>query len=210
MARRKIDLVGQPFGKLIVIREAERDKHGHVLWDCVCSCGGSTTSTTSNLNNRGALSCGCTRHEKLLARNYKHGRAIRGELAREYVSWRNMMSRCYNSKHKDYSNYGGRGIRVCERWHDFKNFYTDMGECPPGLEIERLNNDGNYELDNCKWDSDYNQARNKRTNRFVELRGEILIITDCARKLDIPLATLRYDLEKYSLEEIIERRGLTV
>ena len=87
-----------------------------------------------------------------------------------YKSWSGMKARCYKETSDDYKNYGGRGSKVCDEWHDFRRFFQDMGECPPGLSIERVNNDGDYTLENCRWATKLDQGRNRR---FVKLTLEI-------------------------------------
>ena len=95
--------------------------------------------------------------------NYKHGhRSKYGKTSPTYNSWRDMKTRCLNSNCPDYKNYGGRGIKVCERWMDFTNFLADMGEKPEGLTLDRINNDGNYEPGNCRWATWKEQRRNQR------------------------------------------------
>lgn len=90
-----------------------------------------------------------------------HGKAS----SRTYRIWRGMQSRCFNPKVKEYRYYGARGIIVCDRWRDFRNFLADMGEIPSGLSIDRINNDGNYEPGNCKWSTAKEQANNRRSNK---------------------------------------------
>ena len=97
----------------------------------------------------------------------RHGHASRDNVSREYTSYRNMLSRCYNKRNPFYKNYGGRGISVCEAWrHSFLAFYADMGACPEGLTIDRKDNDGDYTPNNCHWASRTEQARNQRSCRM--------------------------------------------
>lgn len=108
----------------------------------------------------------------------RHGHAKTGKPSREYVSWVSMKSRCLNSKETSYKYYGARGIRVCERWMKFENFLADMGPRPPTLTLGRIDNDGNYEPENCRWQTWSQQNRNRRrssvllgTMRGIETRG---------------------------------------
>jgi len=102
--------------------------------------------------------------------------------SQEHAIWRGMISRCSNTNRQRSKNYVGRGIKVCERWQKFENFYADMGPRPsPGHSIERSNNDGNYEPDNCRWATPTEQATNRRRTRFVTYRGERLPLTEAVR-----------------------------
>lgn len=164
---RLIDLSGKVFGRLTVIREDGRDKHGQKLWLCKCECGNETHVRTGNLRSGGTSSCGCLASElssnRMKKRLIKHGRTN----TPEYKTWQSMKSRCYNPKFPYYSDYGGRGIEVCNRWNEsFKNFLDDMGEKPtPDYTIERIDNDKGYFPDNCVWASKTAQSRNQRVRK---------------------------------------------
>jgi hypothetical protein len=137
----------------------------------------------------------------------KHGFARRGHVHPTYVVWRNMIQRCTYPQNKDFKNYGARGIRVCERWlHSFEAFLADMGHPPDRHhEIDRKDNDGNYELNNCHWVPRAISALNKRTNRRLTYNGITLTLTEWAAHAGIPAATLatRIDREKWSLDRAL-------
>lgn len=154
---KKIDLTSKRFGWLTVITAVEERRHGEWCWLCLCSCGRETTVTSGNLRSGNTKSCGCSQHKATTI----HG----ASKTREYRTWINIMSRCYDPKVPYFKYYGGRGIKVCKRWHDVKNFLADMGKRPPGLTLERIDNDGNYEPSNCRWDTWLKQAANRRPRK---------------------------------------------
>lgn len=195
-------LIGLRFGRLMVLSLCdERSAHGTCLWRCECDCGNETNVITNRLTGGFTQSCGCLQKERTSQANFKHGK---GE-TREYFIWCQMKSRCQNSSNKSFHNYGGRGIRVCVRWENsISNFLSDMGECPKGLTIERINNDGNYEPGNCRWATQTEQQRNKRTNRNLLFRGELLCVAVWARRLDrYPSELLRRLNNGWSVEETL-------
>ena len=152
------DLTGQRFGKLLALEPVGEDQQGRVLWRCQCDCGHQTIVIGCNLTSGNSKSCGCVQREKLSLRRWKHGMSQ----SLTYVSWYGMIKRCEDPHHRSYPNYGGRGIKVCERWHSFENFLADMGERPKGTTLDRIDNNGNYCPGNCKWSTFLEQQRNKR------------------------------------------------
>jgi hypothetical protein len=115
-----------------------------------------------------------------------HGGHSGGVKTKEYQSWTDMISRCYNPNVKKYPRYGGRGIKVCERWHLFSNFLADMGPCPPGLTLDRENNDGDYTPENCRWATQVEQQRNRSNNRYLTLNGESHCLKEWSELRNIP------------------------
>lgn len=168
MPRPIINILGQRFGRLIVIDLAERrGPHGRSLWLCRCNCGEQIAAYPENLRSGNTKSCGCWHREIDRAFHLRHGEADRrnGKVTTEYRSWCAMLARCNNPNNHAYDRYGGRGIRVCKRWLKFENFLADMGRRPLGLTLDRINNDGGYKPSNCRWATPKQQANNRRKAR---------------------------------------------
>lgn len=148
---------GMRFGRLVVTGYSERSK-----WICRCDCGRDTLVKTGKLTMGLTKSCGCFRKENTSRLKLVHGQSRVGHRTKTFDRWKGMRARCRDPKHKSYVNYGGRGISVCERWSDFRNFVADMGEAPEGMLLDRINNDGNYEPGNCRWVDPKQSANNRR------------------------------------------------
>lgn len=163
------DLTGMMFGRLIVI-EHVGTRNGHSLWKCKCDCGNVVEVVSGSLVSGNTQSCGCFRSQFAREKFTTHG--MHG--IKIYNVWRGMKSRCMNINTNYYSDYGGRGISVCEEWLEFINFYNwAMNSGYNGiLTLDRVDNDGNYEPDNCRWSTMKEQANNTRTNVWYEYRGE--------------------------------------
>ena len=152
-----IDRTGQRFGRLLVLEEAGRNQLKKVLWKCRCDCNNVVLRTAGDLVTGNSVSCGCYLKERIT----KHG----GWKNASYNTWRAMMRRCYKPHDKDYPRYGGVGVTVCVRWHEYIKFAEDMGE-PVGAEtLDRIDPYGNYEPSNCRWASLPTQARNIRVRK---------------------------------------------
>jgi len=161
MGRPIIDLVDQTFNYLTV-KSFYDVYRGNARWKCECICGRYTLVLASHLKNGGVQSCGCLRIYNC------HGIITHGMTdTPTYSSWQAMHQRCYNKNHLSYSDYGGRGIKVCEEWHIFETFFKDMGLRPEGKTLDRLDVNDNYYNDNCVWSTIEEQANNKTSTTFV-------------------------------------------
>ena len=190
------DLTGRTFGRWTVVGYLETDRYYRRKWSCQCSCGNPGSVFGSALLSGASLSCGCLQREAVRAAHLRHGHAQRNTDSPEYTAWLHMRGRCGNPKEKFYKRYGGRGIRVCERWQNsFENFLADMGSRPPGMTLERKNNDGNYEPSNCVWASRDAQALNTSTVRKITFGGETLSLRGWAIRRGISRSTLQKRLD---------------
>jgi len=148
----------QKFSYLVAIREFGKLGNGKITWECRCICGKYVVVDTSTLHRGKKKSCGCMRNTGIAIARTTHGMYGRPT----YVSWQNMWTRCSNPAYKQYKDYGGRGVTICERWKVFENFYEDMGIRPEGMSLDRIDVFGNYEPSNCKWSTRSEQNKNTR------------------------------------------------
>lgn len=177
----KIDITGLRSGRLVVLGPAA-NKGRRTMWRCRCDCGNERDFTTDTITKNpsmmsgkgGARSCGCLKIEILVGNAKTHGHTPKGERSATYSSWLGIRARCLSPKAQYYDRYGGRGIKVCDRWRTFENFLADMGEKPAGLSIDRIDNDGNYEPGNCRWATPVEQTRNStRVKLSVDLARDV-------------------------------------
>lgn len=153
---------GSVVGRLKVMRVVGKSTNGSNLWKCLCDCGNYVDVISSSLNSGLVQSCGCLYHEIKGKQRLLHGK----KNTREYRAWTAMKQRCYYEKHEFYKDYGGRGIKVCERWVDsFEAFLDDMGECPRGYSLDRLRVNEDYSPENCRWTCPSEQAYNTRKKK---------------------------------------------
>lgn len=154
----KLDLTGRRFGRLIALKDSDERYQGSIKWLCRCDCGNLTKVTSSSLVSGHTKSCGCLGKERRKEANTIHGMSR----TPTYKTWVKIKQRCLNPNNSRFKDYGGRGIKVCDHWMKFENFYKNMGDKPEGKSIDRINNDGDYEPKNCKWSTAKQQAENRR------------------------------------------------
>lgn len=152
------DETGRWYGRLFVERKVASRK-GYAMFECVCDCGKRTIVAGAWLRAGNTSSCGCA-----IGGTASHGHSCGHRVTRTYESWTNMKTRCSNPNVAAYKYYGARGVKVCKRWLSFSNFLADMGECPDGYSIERINVNGNYTPKNCKWIPLEEQSKNRRSS----------------------------------------------
>lgn len=166
------DLTGQRFGRLVVLQRVKKENNKNTFWLCKCDCGKEKTVRAECLKSKNTQSCGCKQRESTLI----HGKSN----TKLYTVWSAMIQRCYNKNSKVYKYYGGRGIVMCDEWkNSFQAFYDwamangydenlPQGKCT----IDRINNEGSYEPNNCRWTTQKNQSNNTRRNHFVTINGK--------------------------------------
>lgn len=198
-----IDLTGQKFGRLIVVKRVENDKSGNLKWLCQCNCDDKNEIIIlgGNLVSGHTKSCGCLAKTNAL----KHGHNRKGKTTRTYRSWHMMIQRCTNPNYSQYKDYGGRKIKIHKRWMKFSNFLIDMCERPLGHTLERRENDKGYCKKNCYWATWEEQARNRRNNRLITCFGKTQLLIEWSEETKIPYFTLRARIYKlgWSLKEAL-------
>lgn len=199
-----LDLSGKIFGRLIVLERTKVAGANNAMWLCRCDCGNETVAAAANLG-RTKFSCGCFKSESARA-SLRVNRLARDDLhglshTDEWKTWSKIRSGCYNPNIERYPYYGGKGIRVCDRWlNSFENFYSDMGRRPSKRHsIDRIDVDKDYEPSNCRWATPKEQARNTTRNAYVEIDGRNLCVQEWCEVLQVP---------KWKAYEMIRNRGL--
>jgi len=193
-----IDLTGKQFDRWTVIGFDHKDKYGAYYWNCKCECGNDGIVLGGDLRLGRSKSCGCRKKETGRTRsqlNITHGQSK----TKTYKTRESMLSRCYNINNARYKSYGGRGIKVCDRWKGddgFINFLWDMGEKPEGKTLDRIDNNGDYTPDNCRWAYPKEQSNNTRANHIMCIDGISLTVSEALIKYNINRSTLCYRLRK--------------
>lgn len=192
-----INLVGLKFGRLTVLN---RTTGNGVRFLCRCDCGNETIVQSGNLRTGHTQSCGCMAKEMTVDRETKHGYSK----TKAHNTWCAMRSRCFNKDNKRYSYYGGRGITVCERWLVFENFLADMGVPELHQSIDRIDNDGNYSPENCRWTDVKTQSRNRRSNVLIKYKGEEALLADWAKRINCHPTKLHNKIKLLGVDNAIK------
>ena len=192
---RLIDLIGQKFGRLTVIERAENDLYGKVRWLCRCDCGNIVIRHGHTLRKNRESDCGCGRLVRAKRSATKHG----GWGTRLYIIWVDMCRRCENPKTSSFSHYGGRGITVCQEWHDFTAFraWAYTHGYSKFLTIDRIDNAKGYSPENCRWATVKVQENNRRNNTVLAFRGEVHTLSQWAEITGVHRATIGRRIHKY-------------
>lgn len=197
----KENIIGKKYNRLTIVENLPDRKHKTRMVKCLCDCGNYSVVQLSNMQSGHTKSCGCLNIETL--KNVKHGMCH----SQEYKSYHKMLERCYNPKANNYEDYGGRGIKVCQRWlESFENFFADMGLRPsPKHSLERKNNDGIYEPLNCRWATKKEQANNRRSSTRYQYDGLDMTQAQWSEYLKVPYGKLIFHLNHgVSFPEIVE------
>jgi len=194
-SKRFIDLTGHAYHSLTVLGLVE-NTNKRKFWACRCVCSNITIIRQTDLRSGRQKSCGCHRREIGRTNGIKSAQHGKSDTP-EYACWLSMLYRCNVVQSKSYKNYGGRGIKVCDRWKDsFENFLTDMGPRPSDRHsIERKDVNGNYEPDNCEWADIIKQANNKQTSKFIEVHGVRKTVAQWCRLYGLDPATYRHRVQ---------------
>ena len=189
--------IGDIFGSLTIVEKPQRRiGDNRVIVRCKCKCGGEIAPRMQHLVIGRVKSCGCLRKQAATINglnNKRHGKSH----GTEWKSYYSMRDRCCNPKHQSFADYGGRGIKVCDRWlQGFDNFFIDMGEKPTGQTLERIDTEGDYSPDNCRWATRKEQANNRRNNNRIEAFGKSLTIAEWSDATGLDPMTIRGRLKR--------------
>lgn len=193
-----VDLTGKVFGKLTALKCTGESVGENLLWVCICSCGNTVTVMSGSLRSGNTKSCGCFRDDQREASEFFDGRSSDPL----YKRWRGMLQRCYNPKTTWFKYYGGRGITVCDEWRDSKKgikafslWAQANGYCKE-LEIDRIDVNGPYSPENCRWVTKEENGNNKRNNLYLEYEGQTYSVAQFARKLDVTYYAVLHRFEQ--------------
>lgn len=203
------ELTGMVFGKWSVLHRVENNYKNCTRWLCVCECGKEKIVYGFHLTSGKSKSCGCANFKNLNYSNLRHG--MTG--TKIHQAWTHMRARCNNADDKNYKNYGGRGITVCVEWDSFESFYdwSMANGFRNDLSIDRIDNNGIYEPNNCRWTTNKVQQNNTRFNRLISINGTTKTFTQWTELIGINKATLEYRIKnKWSDEQLLSKPNYKV
>jgi len=188
----KEDLTGRKFNLLTVVSHYQAQTK-RSTWKCICDCGNDVNVSATHLKSDHTKSCGCLKIE-----SQKYG-SITHKLSKTAIhrAWQGMIQRCTNKKLDQYINYGARGITFCDRWKNFLYFVEDMVNRPEGTSLDRIDNNGSYCKENCKWSTPKEQANNRRTSRMIKYNGKEQTLMQWSKELNINYGTLNSRINRY-------------
>jgi len=197
-------LVGEKHNRLTVLKQV-KSVYNKRRWECLCVCGNKTESTTGDLRGGHKKSCGCLLRETRSKNSTIHGYCG----TRLHGVWRGMRQRCNNPNNPGYKNYGGRGVKISPEWKTMKKFgkWALENGYKEYLTIDRIDNDGDYSPENCRWATVKKQANNRRSNRWIEFEGETRTIYDWSKKTGIGHKLLAYRIEAgWPMEDVFNKQ----
>jgi len=185
-----LNITGERYGRLVAV-ERVGSKRRQAVWRFSCDCGGERIGVIGEVRSGRCQSCGCIAREVSTKRLFKHGHKVGKTPTATYNRWVGMVQRCTDPNLAAYKHYGGRGIYVCDRWkNDFAAFYADMGDAPVGMSLDRIDVNGPYSPENCRWATPAQQSNNRRNTILVQYCGEQRTLSDVARETGVSYASL--------------------
>lgn len=207
MGRSAFDLTGHKYGDLVVEYPTKSDSKGRRHWFCRCACGASCEVPAAELrrSTRPKRDCGCKTSDRLRTK-LTHGMSK----TRQYKVWCNMLGRCNNPNHPQFRHYGERGIKVCPQWTSFSAFWSDMErDYSVGAYLDRIDVNGRYERSNCRWVTPRISSENRRNAILVELNGELMNLSEAARRLGVCYGALFLRIKRgWPMDRVLDIKGL--
>lgn len=204
-----LEIKGQRHGRLVAVEKTAKKRGSNFYWRWRCDCGSEIDRVPNDVRSGRIVSCGCYRSEEQSKRVRTHG--LSG--SETYKIWQTMIQRCENPNEDRFERYGGRGIEVCERWKVFENFISDMGLKPSiNMQIDRIDNDGHYEPDNCRWATPKQNVNNRSVTRYLTVDEETMSLSDWSERTGIKRQTIVTRLRrgwtvKEALTKEVKRNG---
>jgi hypothetical protein len=194
MNQKYLDFVGKKHARLTIL-SITQSKGQKPIYHCICDCGNKKDFVVYNITR--THSCGCYRVQ--ISKDKKtHGQSGNSQnRTQAYKAWVRMKDRCSNTKSWKYKYYGGKGVKVCDEWQSFENFFKDMGHPVEGMTLDRIDVNGNYEPSNCRWATMMEQAKNKTNNMFLIIDGEKIHLMEASRRFPVKFQTIWARIKKY-------------